>query len=411
MGIEFSFNKKILYIFIFPIIYQFEIFVTRLYMNNDRDKNYVLFNMFKIFLSYLLSLVFIIIREFRTKNGSNKNNHTNLNEIKDLETEGREHDSNPIDIELKKKKCKEIRNNILFICLLSLLDLIAYFVNYFDDNINFKFFLNSLGILCEIISFGLLSLLILKQRLYIHHYVSSGIIFICLIILFFVYYIELVRRDVNFNYWVFLYYPIYTLLYSSYNVSGKKYMDKYFNSPYFMIFMIGLINSIILFVYDVIAFFVKPEYSGIIIGILENLNSFKNVMLFLLDLIIKCLYTVGIWLTIYYFTPCHFIISDFISEMIKFYIRAILITRNVKDDDDGRKYYLNSVIIPAFTIIYLINFFCSLIFNEIIIIKYCNLHFFTQIYIKARERIDSSLTMTNNNLDEESIISSEYSGE
>ena len=101
----------------------------------------------------------------------------------------------------------------------------------------------------------------------------------------------------------------------------------------------------------------------------------------------------GIWLTIYYFTPYHFIISDFISELIKFYIRVI------KQSEQ------HSIYIIVFSVIYVINFICSLIFNELFICKLCELHYYTEKYIKIREVIELSTIEKEENDQRESINS------
>ena len=43
--------------------------------------------------------------------------------------------------------------------------------------------------------------------------------------------------------------------------------------------------------------------------------------------------------------------------------------------------------IAIFSIIFFINFICSLIFNEIIILKFCKLEYYTKKYIIEREHI------------------------
>ena len=404
MGIEYSFNKRILFIFIFPLFFQFEQPVMRLYMERDEKNKYFLFNIFKIFLSYVFSSIFLLIIKFRTKKKNQKIKPDGLDENEDLEDDAQKKICDPIKLEIYKNRTKKIKQNILFILILSIFDLTAYIVNFkFDNKLEFKFFLNSIGIFFEIIFYGLLSFFVLKQKYYAHHKVSFLIIFGCLIILFIVYIVQLLKSKRDFNRWVFPYYMLYTFLYSLYNVLGKKYLDTYYKSPYFMLAIIGLINSFCLLIYDIIVYNVDVEKSGVIIGFKDHITSIGCFFAFLLELIIKFIYTIGIWLTIYYLTPWHFIISDFISEMLKFYIRTIIMETTRERDD----YHSDPVKIIVFTWVYIINFICSLIFNELIIIKHCNLYFYTQKYIKLRERIDTSLLIQNKNFDEESNASSE----
>ena len=372
MKIEFTFNYKILFLFIFPIVFQFDPFITQLYVKEQKD--YLLFRIFRIFLSQLLFIVFILIIKCRTTQGSSRSNpesgigENNKKEKKIL---------SQVEIELEKNNSKKFRRNILILFGLSALDLIAFFINYFYYNEpGIKIYLNTIGILFEIISFGLLSYFILKQRFYKHHYISFGIIFILLMALFIIYVIK-----TEFYWYIILYYLFYTLFYSLYCVFGKKYLVEYFKTPYYMLFMIGLINSIGLLLYDIIAYFINDEYSGIIKGFRDNIVNIQSFFCLLLELVVKFIYTAGIWISIYDLTPCHFIISDFTAEMISFYVKII----NKTHIDN---YFFTSTNIIMFSIIFVINLICSLIFNEVLIVKFFGLHYYTDKYIKKREHIE-----------------------
>ena len=52
-----------------------------------------------------------------------------------------------------------------------------------------------------------------------------------------------------------------------------------------------------------------------------------------------------------------------------------------------------------FSIVFVINLICSLIFNEIIILKFCELEYYTKKYIKDRAIIDVSALL----LDEDAL--------
>ena len=373
MKIEFSFNCKILFLLIFPIVFQFESPVINLYLKENKD--YFLFRLFKIFLSHLFFILFILIFQFRNKKRPRR---ANTEESINIDNDNKDDILEQAEIELKKNKSKTFRRNILVLFALSLLYLIAYINNYyFDNEQEKKFFLNSIGILFEIINYGILSFIILKQRYYRHHLISFSIIFVALMSLFIFYII-----DNEFDFKIILYFFVYTLLYGLFNISGKKYLDECFKTPYYMLFITGLFNSIGLILYDIITYFVNDEYSGIILGFQGNIDSFLSFLYFFVELIIKFTYTLGIWLTNYYFTPYHFIISDFISQIIKYYIGVI-------SKSEIHDYNLINIIF--FSVVYFINFICSLIFNEIIILKFCKLHFYTKKYIQKREKIETSL--------------------
>ena len=138
-------------------------------------------------------------------------------------------------------------------------------------------------------------------------------------------------------------------------------------------------------IYDIIVFFINKEKSGIIIGFIDNINSVKNIFLFIVDLIFLLMSTLGIFWTVYYFTPFHLIICEFLSEMINYYAR--LIQYKIKNSISYEfLYYPNKIVI--FSVIFFINLICSLIFNEIIILKFCKLEYYTKKYIKERAEFD-----------------------
>ena len=391
MLIEFSFNNKILILLIFPIVFQFEDLVIRLYIKHDNR----IFRIFKIFLSFLFFIFLELIYKYRTRNINSHNSVSNLPTMKDIENDINSINlGNQVNIEIRKKKNKAKINNALFLFLLSFLVLLSYFINYWDDDNNkIKNYLRSIGIFFEIMNFGILSHFILDANFYRHHILSLFIMFISLITLF------ISLADITrFKALAILYFFIYTLSYSLYNILGKKYFDLFFKTPHFMLFFIGIINVTGLLIYDIITYFCKREISGIILGFKDNITSIKDVLIFLLELLIKFVYTLGVWLVIYYFTPCHFIISDILCVLISYIIRII-------------KHSEEIIIISI--IIYFIVMICSLIFNEIIILKFCNLEFYTKKYINLRERIDSAFLISNNpgedNEEDESSISEHHS--
>ena len=81
----------------------------------------------------------------------------------------------------------------------------------------------------------------------------------------------------------------------------------------------------------------------------------------------------GIILTIYFFTPCHFIISESISQII-----STFIGQNLKELSTTRQVFIY--------ILFFIIFLGSLIYNEIFIINICSLSKNTQKYIIKRQK-------------------------
>ena len=376
MFIEFTFDPKLLSILLFPAFREISKIIGNLYLTKTNN----FFDIFRIFLSFEFSCIFLLI--FKCKNKSNKK------EIIHDENENKEEKSPIIllyDERIKAEK-KNKTKSILFLFLLSLLYFGSYMFNYYTWKQNIRLCRNSLGVIYEIIILYVLSLLILKEKYYKHHYLSIAPICISLIILFIIY--LKILHDPNYSiYNAFWYYLVYYSLYCSFDILLKKYFLVYFYSIYFVILMIGANIFIPLLIYDIIAFYINKDASGIIIGLINNVNSVKNAFLFIADLLLSFITNLGIFWTIYYFTPFHLIICEFISEIILYYVQ--LVQFKIKGKTNFPYLYeRNNIII--FTFIFFINLICSLIFNEIIILKFCKLEFYTKKYIKDRADSDAS---------------------
>ena len=397
MLIEFSFDPKLLFLLVFPIFKQLAKFVGEKYIKKDR----ILFRTYRIFLSFELSIIFLLI--FKCKNKSSKKEIISDENEKNYEYKNSE--NKLIDIELKRVAKKNKIKSFLFLLLLSAIYISSYLFNYLVGNDRIKFSRNSIGIIYEIIQFYVLSKLILKEKYYRHHHVSTLIICVSLLVLFINYSVQIEIKDDYYN--LFWYFFIYVLLYDLFNVLLKLYLNTYFHSIYFIILSIGTIICIPFLIYDIITFYVNKDASGVIIGFIDNIKDVKDFFLFLCELIFQLISCLGIIWTIYYFTPFHFIVSEFLSELISYYIKMAKKNPSKNNDND---FIFKTHNIIIFTIIFFINFICSLIFNEIIILKFCKLEYYTKTYIKDRATIDtSSLFLQNENIlpENEPIIDNE----
>ena len=369
MLIEFSeCNIKLLLLFIYPIFYHLGNLTKRAYMVKKND----LFNSFRQFNSYIFAGVFLIIfkiRNRRDKNSSPKENSSlNDNERKKYI---KKYIINTI-IEKNDRKRKII--NVLFIILLCGVGIFCQFYRKLFEKKEFTNAKNSIKIFFYIIFFVLLSYFILHQKLYKHHFISLGIITVILLILFIIslHFMESIFQS-------FAYYFFYSLLFALYDVLKKKYMDIYFHAPYFIMLLIGLINTVVLLIYDIISYYVNPSISGIIIGFNENINSVGDVFWFILDLILICIQNLGYFLVIYYYTPCHNFVPEYIMEFYSY----------ISDVVEGKNTFYSTTNIIIFSIGYFVNFCCIIIFNEIIILNFCGLDYNTNKRIKERELKDS----------------------
>ena len=159
-------------------------------------------------------------------------------------------------------------------------------------------------------------------------------------------------------------------------------------------FKIGIIGVLPLLLYDGIVelFFddKTTKYHGIITYFKILYETKKKVYLFLLDLFFGFIWEVSLWLTIYYFTPFHFIILEVLGEFIETTLNI------VKPDIQPNKVEYKYVQIITFYIIYPIVIFIVLIFNEIIILNFCGLQYNTRYYIMLRQKIDGNYDVDKN---------------
>ena len=371
MLIECSIKNCLIFIpFIFPVFFQLEYLINKKFIQYDN----IIFKVFRYYLSYTLSIICLLIIKCRSKPGRNS---TLNNELLNSRNRNRKNSIwiNPLDIEQKKlKKGKKIRS-IFFLLILSIIGIIS---NLFHEKYKagIEIGKQSIGIFFEIINFIVLSMIILNVKIYSHHKFSLGIISFTLLILTISFIIYTDEDKIIKALW---FYFLNAFFYCLYDVLGKKYMLLYFHSPYNTMLYIGLINSCILIIYDVISFIYFKEYNGIIKGFQENFN-FSFVYIFSGIIFLEFLWNLGIWLTIYFFNPCYFIISESISETI-YYIFDLLIY--------GNKNNFSLFNIILYSISYFINIISSLIFNEIIIINCFGLSQFTKKKIEERERLDT----------------------
>ena len=368
MLIEFSeFNYKLLLPFIFPLFNQLQDLSNKSYMVVNGDNH--VFVTFRYFLSYVFSGIFLLILKYNTREIIKKNEIEIIDPIT----------GNEVRLTAKKRAKKTKIKNILFIFLLCIIGISTFYCRYFFYKEEFYYAEEYTRAFCEIVIFTGLSIIILKQALYLHHFVSSG----CIILMLLVEFIVSIRYiEGIYIFYSLLYYSLIALAFGLYDVLMKKHMNVFFSTPYYLMFMIGIINVIILIIFDIFAYLFKPEISGIILGLKKNINSLGDLFMFFLDLILEFGYNLGILLVIYYYTPCHFFISEYISDYI-YYIRNYV---SKKDEN-----FFSSINMMIFSICSAVNFFCILAFNEIIILNFCNLDYNTKKRIQERGKKDLEL--------------------
>ena len=367
-------NYKIIFIFLFPI---FGVIYNRIRDKNAKVKNEY-FYMELYFISYLFSFIpfLIYIIKYRKKKGQTRN-EINVNDDNNEKNED-EKKEGLISLEISKKGKKRVLKGlilIIFLCSTS----IAFRHFDYEGNTDKK----TIGLVYKIPFLFFLSFLILQYRFHKHHYITLIINLLSLLIK---YSLGIIQSNsyqlVPKHLWLYL---LFALTHSLFLILVKYYFDNYNITPYFLMIIIGSINSFILIAIATIKYFITLE-SEIFTGFNNYINSFSSFLLFMADIISQFIYNLGSWITVYYFTPLHTIISE---NTIEIYFNLYDIKSNSAFWKE-QGYAWNTWFIP---IVLIINLICSLIFNEMIILKCCKFDYYTRIRINERERKESEIVL------------------
>ena len=368
--------------FIFPLFIQIrKIFITNMNLINDN----AFFKLYRYYLSYTLSVLCILIIKLRSK--IEKRLSSKVLNI-DIKRDSTFNWVNPLDKEKRIIEKEKNTKNILYLLTLIFLSLIAKIISivfkYYYKNIISDIYLSkqSLGIILKIFLLILLSKIILKMRIYKHHIFSLFIIVFNSITLIFLF---VLNFKISITYISLLYNILISFFMCFFDIIGKNYITKFCDSPYQIMLKIGIIGSILLLIYDIIVLIIKrndnTDISGIIIGFKNNLIMPYFVYI-IFDIVLCFLSNTGIWLILYHLTPCHFIIYESMSEYIYYFIDCV----------SGNTEY-KPIYISIYGIIYILNIFCFLVYDEIIILNICDLNKYTKDMIQHRETIDRILSL------------------
>jgi hypothetical protein len=176
----------------------------------------------------------------------------------------------------------------------------------------------------------------------------------------------------------------------------KRYYNKFVDSPYHLMYAIGLFAIILILIYEiftVIIVGIDNNINGIFYQFYKNCENFQSlyILIFIADILTAFIWLWGIQLTVYFFTPCHFIISESISQIISFFIN-----RTIFDYSAGEQ--------ATIIIFFIFIIFATLIYNEIFIINICTLSNNTKKNIYLRQLRESEAILTNEESDEPSEI-------
>jgi hypothetical protein len=187
-----------------------------------------------------------------------------------------------------------------------------------------------------------------------------------------------------------IYFFLVQILFCLSNVLGKKYLNIYIEDIFLLLFKMGVIGWMPLLIYDSIFHIFSSNdtfYHGIIpffINLFREIDQLpKKIFLIFLDLLCSFLQEICLWITVYYFTPCHLFISQVFGEFTDTTLKMF-----INFDQNPKQYHIIQKI--TFYILYPIVIFSVLIFNEVILLNFCGLSKNTKYQLNIRQKIDGN---------------------
>lgn len=395
-------KSQLLLILIYPVGIIFSRLTDIYYKNNPY------FYLFVFFFSHMQAIIPLIIINCRKKD----ENATKKKEKNDLSSKNNTNDNSInentkvvpyksfIELEIdemtmtieKEKKRKKITKCIL----ISLIYFLCYVYVYYNNLVTDSTFYGNISIITEALYFSLFNRLILGKKIYSHHFFSMILITISIIGLYIILMINFIKNN-EFRIWNDLIFPnllnfIFYCVFCFFLVKSKIYIEKYFISSYELLLYLGIIGSILLLLFEPLTFFIPCEnpamcnnghLSGIISGFYKTNEIYLGYLYFFIIIIGLFMTALGLWTTVEFLSPSHFLTSDSIitfglNILIDCYNPEIFLLKN-----------------PLFYIFSILTIFSCLVYNEVIIIKVCNLNYNTRKEIIKRtikDKEDISIT-------------------
>ena len=391
MLLEFGEVKpQLLILLIYPIGI---IFARILGIQHPTNPSYYLF---LFFVSHFLALIPLSIYKFRKyilryekkkeEEAIEFQNKTQSLSSINIENETME---NQLEVLRGKIKKEKKRDKILIFLLIAFLYFSTYVFFYYFNYIATTNFYGNISMATEVAYLSLFNRIFFGNKIYKHHFFSMMFITIGILGIYILLIIKYIKNKGNYSSFNDFIFP--TLLnliiycpFCYYLVLSKNFIEKYFVSAYSLIFFLGLFCLSILVLFEPITFFIpcpvdsvicyNKHFAGIISGFKDS-NNLKGVLCSIGIGVCLFMTSLGLWLTIKFISPLHFLTSDSI----------ITVELNILVD-----YYCDQMLIkdPIFYILSFITIFGCLVYNEIIIINICELNYGTRKEIIKRQSKD-----------------------
>jgi hypothetical protein len=362
--------------------------------HNEEKRQSVFINTFIISISYSLNIILLFIEYHQTKSTKKS--------IQEKEFD------NQLLIEKIKIEKKQAKNKIKYLILLSLFNffnlLIYDIINIFKPSDYYKNFFYILSIPFFFIITAFMSLIFLNYHIYRHQKLSmiiSPILSLSLLLILVILKNEKEKDNKSPEAILFLI-EILGLRSLRYilNVLGKLFMEKMFVSHIRLMTYFGICGIIFSLISSFLSIFVSwnfiknPDLNDYFI-ISNNKKRLKNIfddwgdlgdlnwLLFIGNILLWFGENYIKWFCIYSFSPNHYSVYASINSIIIIFIEIV-----IKKNDFGKFF------IKIFSLIALCGIFvCGLIFNEIIIIRICDLDKSTNVEINKRQKKETEISM------------------
>ena len=404
-------SKKMLIPLLIPILYSI-----RHRLSDDFDKKIygeskhrpVFLNTFLISIGYSINFFLFIIEYKRSKSGRKKTQENHFN--------------NQLIIEKEKMQKKQKKFQIIFLVLLPLFN----FFNFLSYDISSIFkpkeynknYFYTISIPIYFIITALMSYLYLNNKFYLHQK-TSMIISPLLSLILLAFLIILNNGDKNNNTLYSVLFLVQCLALKSLRyvlyVFGKVFMDKMFVTHIKLMTFLGLFGILFSLIANGISFFIdlkfieNPNLNDYFViqndfkrfkNIFDDWGNYKKYDLMVLILIIILWFGENFitWFCIYTFSPNHFTTYASINTIAALIME---IYNSISNNNNNNNYYKNKefiIFICLSSILALFGVFVSgLIFNEILIIKVCNMDKYTNVEINRRQKEEIEINMVKYN--------------
>lgn len=365
--------------------------------NNEEKHQSVFLNTFLISISYSINCFLLIIEYKKTKSTRKKIIEKEFDNQLLIEK---------IKIEKKQKKYKLLC--LILLSLFNFVNLLSYdIINIFKPSDYNKNFFYTLSIPIFFIITAFMSYLFLNYNIYIHQKLSmliSPLLSLSLLIILILFKSEQKNKSMYSILFLIECLGLRSLRYIL-DVLGKLLMDKMFITHVKLMVYLGIFGIIFSLIVNSLSYLVNlnfienPDFNDYFIIKKNSSKRFKNIfdnwgyfdkinrLLLIGNIIIWFGENYIKWFCIYTFSPNHYAVYASINPIIIIFIELVV-----------KQFNLKYLFLYIFSLIALCGIFlCGLIFNEILILRFCNLDQFTKVEINKRQKKETQISMVRYN--------------